>query len=278
MSGKVSVVLGLSVVILLGTGCVSTGTYELLQAELVQTRQELEKSVADCNAQKDQCNQDLEGARADGERQKADRAALEKKLSEVLKDKAQLDASVEEMSRAMAELARRQQEADKRIEEFRKLVERFKNLIDAGKLKVKIIDGRMIVELATDVLFASGSASLSKEGEAAITEVTQILTSIPDRKFQIEGHTDNVPIRSAKFPSNWVLASSRALSVIDTMLAAGIPPDRVSAASFGDMRPTQTNETPVGRAANRRIEIVIVPDLSMLPGFDELQRLAGESK
>jgi chemotaxis protein MotB len=191
----------------------------------------------------------------------------------VLKDKDALDASVEDMSLAMAELSRRQQEADRRIAEFRALLRRFGDLIDAGKLKVKIIDGRMIVEMATDVLFSSGSAKLSKEGQGAVVEVTGILASIPTRKFQIEGHTDNVPIRSSKFPSNWHLAAARALSVVDTMLEAGMPSERVSAASFGETRPSTENESRDGRQANRRIEIVILPDLSLLPGFEELQRM-----
>ena len=265
--------IGLCLFATIGTGCVSTGTFEKLQLELAQTREELGQTLKTCELDRDQCTGELDQARLDLARQKADRAALETKLAQVLKDKNALDASVEEMSRAMAELNRRQEEANARIAEFQSLVKRFQSLIDAGKLKVKIIDGRMIVELATDVLFDSGSAGLSKEGAAAISEVTAILASIPDRKFQVEGHTDNVPIKSAKFPSNWYLASSRALSVLNTMLEAGMPPDRVSAASFGETRPTSENESKEGRQANRRIEIVIIPDLSSLPGFDELQRL-----
>jgi chemotaxis protein MotB len=69
------------------------------------------------------------------------------------------------------------------------LLGKFKKLIDAGKLKVKIVDGRMVVELATDVLFDSGSAKLSDAGKAAIVEVSQVLATIGERSFQVEGHT-----------------------------------------------------------------------------------------
>ena len=143
---------------------------------------------------------------------------------------------------------------------------------------VKIVDGRMVVVLATDVLFGSGSASLSREGKDAVSEVARLLASIPQRSFQIEGHTDNVPIRTAQYPSNWELASARSLTVLKTMLEAGMPADRISAAAFGDAKPAVSNETADGRAQNRRIEIIIVPDLSALPGFDELQRVESNTQ
>jgi chemotaxis protein MotB len=138
---------------------------------------------------------------------------------------------------------------------------------------VKIVEGRMVVELATDILFPSGSATLSKDGKAAITEVAGLLQSVSRRKFQVEGHTDNVPLTGkGGYKSNWELASARALTVLRTMTEGGLPADRISAASYGDSMPAVPNDTPENKAANRRIEIVVVPDLSSLPGFDELQR------
>ena len=134
----------------------------------------------------------------------------------------------------------------------------------------------MVVQLATDILFASGSAELSEDGSAALSEVAGILASIPDRRYQIEGHTDNVPIQNAQYPSNWELASGRSIVVLKAMLAAGLDADRVSASSFADTHPVSSNDTTAGRAANRRIEIVVVPDLSQLPGFDELQAVSKE--
>ncbi len=199
--------------------------------------------------------------------------AARRELAAALQDKSRSDASVEQLKRAMEAISLRKAQAEKRIEEFRALVSRFQRLIDAGKLKVKIIDGRMIVELATDVLFASGSAKLSKEGQASVEEVTRLLSDIPERRYQIDGHTDNVPIQSAQYPSNWDLATARALTVVKAMQKAGMPPERVSAAGHGEFHPAATNDTPEGRQLNRRIEIIIVPDLSTLPGFEELKRL-----
>ena len=205
-----------------------------------------------------------------------DRAAIQAELAAMVKDKSALKGSVEDMQRALDELAKRKAESDARVAEFRKLIDRFKALIDAGKLKVKIVDGRMVVELATDVLFSSGSATLSADGISAIQEVAKVLASIPGRKFQVEGHTDDVPIKTAQYASNWELASGRAITVVKTMVDAGLPGDRVSGASFGEQKPTASNKTPEGRASNRRIEIVVVPDLASLPGFDELNRAAAK--
>ena len=151
-------------------------------------------------------------------------------------------------------------------------MDKFKSLIDSGKLKVKIVDGRMVVILASDILFPSGSAKLSKEGLEAISEVGKTLASIAGKKFQIEGHTDNIPIKTSQYPSNWNLAAERSITVLKTMIEAGMPTDRISAASFADSKPSQSNETKEGRSANRRIEIVVVPDLSTLPGFEELNK------
>ncbi len=199
---------------------------------------------------------------------------LEKKLGVASNENTQLSSSVAEMKKALEDAQKRKDETDKRLAEFKEMTEKFKSLVDAGKLSVKVVDGRMLVQLQTDVLFGSGSARLSSAGKGAIKEVGSVLAGLQNRKFQVEGHTDNVPIKSAAFPSNWELASARAITVLNTLVDAGMPKNRVSAASFGDTRPVADNATPEQRAVNRRIEIVVVPDLSSLPGFEELNRLA----
>ena len=199
-------------------------------------------------------------------------------LAAITRDRSKLQNSVEEMTVALADLEKRRAETERRIQEFRTLLDRFRALIDAGKLKVRIVDGRMVVVLATDVLFGSGSASLSKEGKAAIVEVAGVLVGIPKRAFQVEGHTDAVPIATTQFASNWELAAARAITVTRTMVEAGLPAGRLSAASFSDKKPVASNDTAEGKALNRRIEITIVPDLSTLPGFDELKKLDGAGR
>jgi chemotaxis protein MotB len=183
----------------------------------------------------------------------------------------------DELQRALAEMRAREAEQQKRLQEFTDLTQRFKKLIDAGTLSVRIVDGKMVVSLGSDVLFPSGSAKLSAKGQETITTVGTQLAAIPDKKYQVEGHTDNVPLKSPQY-TNWELASARALSVLKSMIQNGMPADRVSAASFADTAPVAPNDTAENRARNRRIEIVVVPDLSSLPGYEELQKYSNEKQ
>ena len=265
------------------TGCVSQGTYDALRTEHETTQSLLEERNLALKKREEELaagqkrEQDLQAALASAKedvKELNDRIyALEAERARVLKDRSAMEASVAEMTTALNELQQRKEEAEARMGEYRALLAKFRGLIDAGKLKVRIVEGRMVVVLASDVLFPSGSASLSKDGKAAVGEVATLLASIPRRQFQVEGHTDNVPISTAQYPSNWELAAARALTVVKTMREVGMPPDRISAASFGDSKPAVANDSAEGRAQNRRIEITIVPDLSTLPGFDELQRV-----
>ena len=107
----------------------------------------------------------------------------------------------------------------------------------------------------------------------ACTGVAAVLASIPDRQYQVGGHTDSQPIATERFPTNWHLGSERAISVVEVLVAGGLAPERVSTASYAEFKPLDTNRTKEGRANNRRIEIVVVPDLSTLPGYEELEGL-----
>jgi chemotaxis protein MotB len=179
-----------------------------------------------------------------------------------------------QLLQAVAELEARKARTDSMLASYQELVAKFQAMIDAGTLTVKVVDGRMVVELATDILFPPGGAYLSRDGKTAVGDVAKILASIPDREYQIAGHTDDQPIATEQFPSNWHLGSARAIAVSRLLVKEGLPADRVSAASYAEFRPADTNKTKEGRANNRRIEIIIVPDLSELPGFDELSRMA----
>jgi chemotaxis protein MotB len=270
-------------------GCIPKQKYLDLETQAAATRAELEariaaleKELADSQANAASLDAALSKAKARNDALDREISGLKKTIDDLqaeqarlLKDKAALKGSVEEMQAALKELERRKAAADRRIAQFQDMLDKFKKLIDAGTLRVKIVDGRMVVELATDILFASGSADLSDDGKKALEEVAAVLQSLPDRKYQVEGHTDNVPIKTAQYPSNWELASARALTVLKTMVSGGLAADRVSAASFGESKPAASNETKEGKAANRRIEIVVVPDLSELPGFDELKKMVG---
>lgn len=299
-------VLFVAVVALAATGCVTKAKYDALQRELddtevalraeqeserqafgeqLQTRDarvtDLEQALAEAEAEAEALQRQLVSLQSLVAAKEAQLAELESKqgqtereLAAALKKRSDLKQSLDQMSAALEELRQRQAAADKRVAEYRDMLARFSALIDAGKLKVSIVDGRMVLTLPMDILFASGKADLTEEGRASLLEVGAGLATIVDRHFQVEGHTDTVPIKTARFPSNWELGAGRALVVLRALVDGGVPAGQLSAATFGELHPAASNDTPEGRKANRRIEIVVVPDLSTLPGYDELNRLS----
>lgn len=246
------------------------------EAEAVRRDGELAEhraQLARFEAEVELARQEAADLRRELEMTAAQRDARVAELANAMADQEALAESIEAMRRALEEANQRELAAQQRVYEFKQLLARFQSLIDAGKLRIKIVDGRMVLELPTDILFASGSATLSAEGDAALREVGTVLAEMAGRAFQVEGHTDNVPIDTRRFRDNWALAAARALGVRETLEAAGMKPTQLSAASFGDTRPVADNATDAGKAANRRIEIVLVPDLSALPGADELEAM-----
>jgi len=113
------------------------------------------------------------------------------------------------------------------------------------------------VEIKNDVLFPSGSATLTPKANDIVRKLGGTLAGIPNPIF-VEGHTDNVPISRVVFPSNWELSTARASAVIRLLAAGGISPTQLTALGFGEYRPTQSNETVEGRAANRRVMLAIL--------------------
>ncbi len=191
-------------------------------------------------------------------------------LAEAESGRQSLRASLEETQRALEELRARERQAQARLATFRSMLERFRAMIESGQLRVRIVRNRMVVELPAGILFESGRDSLRDEGEATLTQVAQVLATITDRQFQVSGHTDNVPIRSSRFPSNWELSTSRAVNVTRFLIEQGVPAASLSAAGYADTQPSESNDTEEGRQANRRIEIALVPNLDELPDLSSL--------
>lgn len=139
-----------------------------------------------------------------------------------------------------------------------------KNVLDAmaplvkeGQVRVTQSPRGITVEINASVLFATGEAILQPASTEALTAVARVLAQV-DNPIQVEGHTDNVPIRSPVFPSNWELSSARAGSVVRLFTEQGVPPARLVAIGYADNRPLDTNATPEGRARNRRVNILIL--------------------
>jgi chemotaxis protein MotB len=147
-------------------------------------------------------------------------------------------------------------------------MEKLNKMIDAGTLQVKIRNGRMVVQMSSDVVFPPGGIIIKPEAKAAIEQLAQTIKEFPDRKFQVVGHTDGAPIKTARFPSNWELSTQRAVEVTKLMVQAGVPAANISAAGNGEFDPLVANDTPENKTQNRRVEIVFMPKLDELPGFE----------
>ena len=252
----------LATVVLVGGCGIDKEVYEAKVAELNKTKAELDQTKKDADEAKRRC--DAQQAKLDGEN-----LAMKQKLTALGQDISKLTSTSEEDKKRIADLQKRQEAAEKRAAQFRDMVAKFKSMIDAGKLQVEIRNGLMLVKLPDNILFDPGKTDLKPQGKDAIAQVTQILSGIEGRKFQVAGHTDNIPIKSAKFKSNWELSTARAVEVTKLMIADGMDPKRLSAAGFADELPVGDNATEEGRRANRRIEIVVQPNLNELPGMED---------
>jgi chemotaxis protein MotB len=107
------------------------------------------------------------------------------------------------------------------------------------------------------LLFESGSAELKPEAKAVLDTIAEILKFLPN-KIRIEGHTDDRPIRSARFPSNWHLSVARALNTAYYLMSKGVNPEKISIAGYSEYRPIAPNDSEENRAKNRRVDIVII--------------------
>ena len=131
-----------------------------------------------------------------------------------------------------------------------------KGLTDMVQMNVD--ERGLVINIITDrVLFDPGQAVLRRDGATVLDLIAPTVQRLPNR-ISIEGHTDNVPIKTAQFPSNWELSQARAASVLQRMLVDGLEPTRLNLSAYGEYKPIDTNATEVGKARNRRVAIVVL--------------------
>ena len=134
-------------------------------------------------------------------------------------------------------------------------------LIDLEKIRVRESPFWLELELETDILFPSGSATISPAALPVLDSIAEILEPFPN-PIRVEGHTDNVPIATAAFPSNWELSAARAANVVRLFQNSGVAPDRLAAIGLGPYRPVADNDSTEGRNLNRRVLIVVLANES----------------
>ncbi len=132
----------------------------------------------------------------------------------------------------------------------------------AGDVSVHMTERGIVMSIDATFAFKSGSAELEKDAKEKILSIGKtILSKMPNKHVRIEGHTDNIPINSTKFPSNWELSSSRAINVLKLLVnEAGLNPKLVSPVGYADTMSIAPNDSDANRAKNRRVDIVILRD------------------
>lgn len=268
----------LGLITVAATGCVTTGTYNQKVAELAEhdkknadTIQSLEAQIKDRDARIVALTAERNTLRKQLDDTTAVAGELKDRLEKLGQNVDKLTSEKGQLSTALDELRRQKAAAEARAQVFRDLVARLRSMIDAGKLKVIIRNGRMLIALPNDVLFDSGKTNVKTDGQGALQSVAQVLSTIKDRRFLVAGHTDDVPIHTARFPSNWELSTERAVEVTKFLIANGMQPQTLAAAGYGEFDPVAANDSPDHRAQNRRIEIVLEPNISDLPPLDDVQ-------
>ncbi|MBX3731847.1 MAG: OmpA family protein [Verrucomicrobiae bacterium] len=153
------------------------------------------------------------------------------------------------------------------------LEQQLRTELESREITISELRGRLTVNILDRVLFDSGEARLKPEGEAVLRKVAEVLTQFPERAVQVVGHTDTAPIRGRTaegYADNWSLSAGRAVAAVRFLSeSAGVSPKRLSAVGCGEFHPVDTNDTVEGRARNRRIAVVVLPQEFAAPDVRE---------
>jgi chemotaxis protein MotB len=280
-------VVGISALMLLATGC------QKYKDQIASQKTEIDKLNASLSGlEEERANLDAKaaGLEADKRELEAKVGELEAKIQSLMGYVAELEAglqklggdkaamsqkyqeSLAEQQRLIDEMKRKQALAQERLDTLKGLLGKFKALIAGGKLNVRIRDGKLMLELPSAVLFDSGKYEVSEDGLNTLGAVATVLAQIKDREFQVAGHTDDVPVTTKSLVDNWNLSALRAVAVVRAMQEMGVNAKSLSAAGYSEYSPMVANDSADNRAQNRRIEIILMPNLNELPDLTELEK------
>ena len=193
-------------------------------------------------------------------------------------EKAALSGDLADKERELAEKEALLQNREARLKEMQEIIDRQDQLMNAlsekvkkalmgfaaDELSVEMRDGKVYVSMSDKLLFKSASDAVESKGQEALAKIAEVMNKNLDIDISIEGHTDSLAIKTARFRDNWDLSTARATSVVRILLDNGMDATRVTAAGKGEFQPKGDNKTSEGRAMNRRTEIVLAPKLDEL--------------
>ncbi|MDD4203306.1 MAG: OmpA family protein [Candidatus Omnitrophica bacterium] len=175
--------------------------------------------------------------------------------------KSQVDQLQTERDLSQQKLKQKENELDAIQRELQELLKNDK------RVKLEMQDRGLVITLANNILFDSGKAKIKKGAYQVLNDIANVIeTTALKQDIGVEGHTDNVPIKHSGWKSNRELSTARANEVYHYLVEQGVDPSRITTMGYGEYRPVSTNDTPEGRAENRRVEIVILPEFSRKQG------------
>jgi chemotaxis protein MotB len=247
------------------------------QAQLAKYNQlnnqylEEQRKLAETNAELDAAKKQVSSLSAELEKQGVDVENLNRRLVEEGTEKERLSADMSQLQQALEEYKNRAAQLERIRQRFEVLRDKLQTLTKMG-LKVAVRHNRMVISLPGDVLFASGQDVLREEGKEVLNAVAEVIRNdaqLSQRYFQVAGHTDAQPLKGGRFSDNWGLSAMRARRVLvflispvdDKQGGGGLDPTRLHAAGYGETDPIADNTTPDGRQQNRRVELVLMPNV-----------------
>lgn len=211
---------------------------------------------------------------AETERLGKERTALDVRLNRIIEEKnrtieglrnhqIELEGDKQMFAESISLLRKTKEVEVRRVSNtYEDLLSEMKSEIAQGQIAISELKGKLTVDVVDKILFDSGQTEIRPAGLAVLKRVVDILLTVTDKVIRVEGHTDNVQIGGAlakRYPTNWELSAARALNVTRYLEKEGIDPTLLSAAAFGEHQPIAENDTPEGRAKNRRIAIILLP-------------------
>ncbi|MBU0568407.1 OmpA family protein [bacterium] len=222
-------------------------------SKLKGTVQEKDKEIKKFLAEKAEWQQAEEGLMKDIGLLKEDVAGLEK---EILAK----DTKIKTLGESLAQTEKGGQQAQEIINRLKQENEKITAEISDLQVSVREEKGKLIITMLDKILFDSGKADIKEKAKPTLDKLGKILKEYGNREVLIEGHTDDDPISTAFFPSNWELSARRATTVLRYFVEGHkISPKRISAAGYGEYRPVDSNSTIKGKANNRRVEVILLP-------------------
>lgn len=252
--GRPALLLVAALLIAAATGCVTRGTHEEVVGALETENRQLEDRVRDL----ERSNESLSNERAE----------LLESMEDLREERELLSSDVAKLQRTKDLLTEHLRVRDEEVQELSKLKATYRGLVDdleaevsAGQIQIEQLVEGIRVNLSQEILFRSGQVALEPHGVAVLKKVAAQLRDTT-HTIEVQGHSDDVPLSSSlarRWGTNWELAAARAASVVRVLQEEGVDPTRLTAVSFGEFAPVADNETPDGRARNRRIEMRLKP-------------------